>query len=156
MAEEKSPAQKKAEALAARIKSSNDKVMSYQKSVDEAQSALKGYTFTQHLGTEPTLSDLDNRLKEINAVFSDKSIKQLCNKIASNQQKIVDLELKQINNLITSAAGIKAKRKKVSSKQKEKAGYEAIISNPNSTQEEIDKAAAGLVKLLTAKPKKKS
>jgi len=156
MADEKTPAQKKAEALAARIKSSNEKALSYQKSVDEAQSALKGYTFTQHLGTEPTLSDLDNRLKEINAVFSVKSIKQLCNTIASNQQKIVDLELKQINNLITSAAGIKAKRKKVSSKQKKEAELKAIISNADSSPEDRAKAISDLGILLTPTPKKKS
>ena len=150
MADEKTPAQKKAEALAARIKSSNDKVMSYQKSVDEAQSALKGYTFTQHLGTEPTLSDLDNRLKEIKAVYAGKSIKQLCNTIASNQQKVIDIELKQINNLITSAAGIKNKRKKVSDKQKKEAEYKAILSDVKSTQEEKDKAGAALVALYTS------
>jgi peptidoglycan hydrolase CwlO-like protein len=156
MAEEKTPAQKKAEALAARIKSSNEKALSYQKSVDEAQSALKGYKFTQHLGTEPTLSDLDSRLKEINSVFSVKSIKQLCNTIASNQQKIVDLELKQINNLITSAAGIKAKRKKVSSKQKKEAELKAIISNADSSPEDRAKAISDLGILLTPTPKKKS
>ena len=150
MADEKTPEQKKAEALAKRVKSSNDKVKSYQKLIDEAQSALGAYKFVQHLGTEPSLTDLASRLDEIKAVYAGKSIKQLCNTIASNQQKGIDIELKQINNLITSAAGIKNKRKKVSDKQKKEAEYKAILSDVKSTQEEKDKAGAALVALYTS------
>ena len=83
-------------------------------------------------------------------MYAGKSIKQLCNTIASNQQKVIDIELKQINNLITSAAGIKNKRKKVSDKQKKEAEYKAILSDVKSTQEEKDKAGAALVALYTS------
>tara|TARA_Y100000996_G_scaffold374057_1_gene323972 strand:- start:834 stop:1355 length:522 start_codon:yes stop_codon:yes gene_type:complete len=157
MADDLTPEQKKeakekarAAALAKRIKSSNEKVKSYQKLIDNALSSITGYKFQQHLGTDPSLEELNNRLKEIDAVFSGKSIKQLCNSITSAQNKIMDMEKKQIAGLINSAIGIKTKRKKVTDKQKKEAAYKAILASDEATQEQKDKAGDDLLKLLTS------